>query len=246
MSAHPASTPDRPPVGVSACLVGEQVRYDGNHKRHPQVVSLLANLFELIPICPEVEIGLGIPREPIQLQQTSTGLRLLGVQSGQDHTDRMQEFARQAAQQMESLQACGYILKSKSPSCGLQHVKLFNQDGSFQRIGRGIFAARLQQHSPFLPMVEEAALEETARREHFVEIVQAFHRLRNCLAGSWNVSRLLQFHHDHRLQLQSHDAQGYQELDKLVADIQEQEPATFQRTYRNQFLEILAQPVGSV
>ncbi|MFP6672374.1 MAG: DUF523 domain-containing protein, partial [Pirellulaceae bacterium] len=115
----PPTLPDKPRIAVSACLAGEAVRYDGDHKRHPQVVGLLASLFELIPVCPEVEIGLGIPREPIQLEQTTAGTRLVSVQSRQDYTLRMQQFARRTAVQIESWQACGYLLKSRSPSCGL-------------------------------------------------------------------------------------------------------------------------------
>ena len=210
------------------------------------MVGLLANLFELISICPEVEIGLGTPREPIQLEQTPAGLRLLAVQSRQDYTSRMQEFALRTAEQMESLQACGYILKSRSPSCGLQAVKVFDEGGSFQRSGRGLFSTGLQQHGQSLPLVEESALEQIATREHFIERVQAFHRLRICLSIPWDPSRLIQFHATHRLQLQSHDAQGYQELDDLVAHIEEQEPERFQAAYRQQFLKILAQPAAPV
>lgn len=244
MSDQSTSTiTDRPRVGVSACLAGEEVRYDGDHKRHPEVVGRLAELFELLPICPEVEIGLGIPREPIQLEQTSSGVRLVAVPSGRDHTVKMQEFSRRTVQQVELLQVCGYILKSRSPSCGLQKVKLFDEDGSFQRNGRGIFATELEQHGQSLPLVEESTLQDDSTREHFVEQVQAFHRLRSCLSAPWDPARLLQFHVAHRLQLQSHDAQGHQQLDKLVVRMEAEETAQFQMEYRRQFLKILAQPV---
>ena len=236
--------PDKPRIAVSACLVGEAVRYDGDHKRHPQVVGLLASLFELLPVCPEVEIGLGIPREPIQLEQTSAGVRLVAVRSRQDYTLRMQEFARRTTAQIESWQACGYLFKSKSPSCGLQMVKLFNKSGSCQQSGRGIFAQELQQYGLSLPLAEETALEDPTTRKHFIEQIQAFHRLRSCLAVSWSPAGMCQFHATHQLQLESHDRDGSQQLAELINRIETIEPKTFQEEYRQRFLKILAQPVA--
>lgn len=245
MSDQPTSQlTEKPRIAVSACLVGEPVRYDGDHKRHPQVVGLLASLFELIPVCPEVEIGLGIPREPIQLEQTVAGVRLVAVQSRQDYTLRMQEFAHHTAAQIESWQACGYLLKSRSPSCGLHDVKLFDKGGSFQRSGRGIFAQQLQQDVQSLPLAEETALEDAATREHFIEQVQAFHQLRSCLAVSWSPAGMCQFHATHRRQLESHDQKGAQQLAQLVDRIGVIEPKDFQAEYRQRFLAILAQPVA--
>ena len=242
----PLTLPDKPRIAVSACLAGEAVRYDGDHKRHPQVVGLLANLFELISVCPEVEIGLGIPREPIQLEQTTAGIRLLAVQSRQDYTLRMQQFARRTTAQIESWQACGFLLKSKSPSCGLHNVKLFDKGGSFQRTGRGIFAQELEQHGQGLPLAEESALEDDCTREHFVEQVQAFHQLRSCLSAPWNPARMVQFHSAYQLQLESHDPHGYQQLGKLVSRIEALAPESFQAEYRERFLKILAQPVATI
>lgn len=242
----PPTLPDKPRIAVSACLAGEAVRYDGDHQRHPQVVGLLASLFELIPVCPEVEIGLGIPREPIQLEQTTAGIRLVAVQSRQDYTLRMQQFARRTAAQIESWQACGYLLKSSSPSCGLHNVKLFDNTGSFQRTGRGIFAQELEQHGQGLPFAEESVLEDDGTREHFVEQVQAFHQLRGCLSESWNPARMLQFHSAYQLQLESHDTDGTQQLEKLVGRIETTAPGSFQVEYREQFLKILAQPMATV
>ena len=235
---------DKPRIAVSACLVGEPVRYDGNHKRHPQVIGLLASLFELLPVCPEVEIGLGIPREPIQLEETTDGVRLVAVQSRQDYTIRMQQFARQMTTQLESWQACGYLLKSRSPSCGLQDVKLFDKHGDFQRSGRGIFAQQLQQDVQSLPLAEETTLEDAATREHFIERVQAFHRLRVCLSAPWNPPQIVQFHSAHQRQLASHDPAGYQLLQDLVTRIETMAPENFQAEYRTRFLRILAQPTA--
>ena len=235
--------PDKPRIGVSACLAGEAVRYDGDHQQHRQVVGLLAKLFELIPICPEVEIGLGIPREPIQLEQTGTVTRLIGIESRTDHTGPMQDFSQHTASQLEAWQACGYVLKSKSPSCGLQHVKRVDESGAFERDGQGIFAAGLQQHVPGLPLVEEVALEEDSARQHFIARVEAFHRLRSCLAAPWDPAQMINFHVAHRQLLESHHQTGCWQLERHVALIGEQEAGSFRARYRHQFLQIMAHPV---
>ena len=235
---------NKPRIAVSSCLAGEPVRYDGNHKKHPQVVGLLASLFELIPVCPEVEIGLGIPREPIQLEQTTGGVRLVAIQSRQDYTSRMQQFARQTAAQLESWQACGYLLKSKSPSCGLRDVKRLDENGYFQRYGQGIFAQELQQESQSLPMADEKDLENTAHRKHFIEQVQAFHRLRICLSAPWNPTQIVRFHSTHQRQLESHSPDGWLQLQELVNRINTVTPNDFQKAYRDQFLKILALPIA--
>jgi uncharacterized protein YbbK (DUF523 family) len=234
---------EKPRIGVSACLAGESVRYDGDHQQHRQVVGPLAELFELIPICPEIEIGLGIPREPIQLEQTGTVTRLVAIESRTDHTGPMQEFSQHTALQLEAWQACGYVLKSKSPSCGLERVKRFNETGTFERDGQGIFAAGLQQHVPGLPLVEEAALEEDSTRQHFIAQVGAFHRLRVCLAARWDPDHMINFHVAHRQLLESHHPTGYQQLETHIAHIGEQESEPFRAGYRQQFLEIMAHPV---
>ena len=234
---------EKPRIGVSACLAGEAVRYDGDHQQHRLVAGPLAELFELIPICPEVEIGLGIPREPIQLEQTGTGTRLVAIESRTDHTGAMQEFSQRTALQLEACQACGYVLKSKSPSCGLERVKRFNETGTFERDGQGIFAAGLQQHVPGLPLVEEAALEEDSTRQHFIAQVEAFHRLRACLAAPWDPTHMINFHVVHRRLLESHHAMGYRRLEKHVARIGELESGPFRTRYRQQFLAIMAHSV---
>ena len=234
--------PEKPRIGVSACLTGEAVRYDGDHQQHGQVVGLLAGLFELIPICPEVEIGLGIPREPIQLERTGTVTRLVAIESRTDHTEPMQDFSERTALQLEAWQASGYVLKSKSPSCGLEHVKRFNETGTFERDGQGIFAAGLQQHLPDLPLIEEAALVDKSSCQHFIAQVEAFHCLRVCLAAPWNPSEMINFHAAHREFLESHHAMGYQQLETHVSRIEEQEPGPFRARYRQQFLEIMAYP----
>ena len=156
----------RPRVGVSACLLGDEVRYDGRHKRSRAVVELVGPEVDWVAVCPEVEVGMPVPREPVVL--TGAGPRLLGANSGIDHTDAMLRFAEARIAALEPLD--GYVLKSRSPSCGLEGVP-----GS--PTGSGLFAASLCRLRPDLPLAEETALDDETRRRDFLEAVRA-HRLR--------------------------------------------------------------------
>lgn len=155
----------RPRVGVSACLLGDRVRWDGRHKRSGAVVELVGPEVEWVPVCPEVEVGMGVPREQVAL----TGGRMIASNSGTDHTDAMNRFAEARIAGLGPLD--GYVLKSRSPSCGLVDVP-GAPDGS------GLFAAALRRLRPGLPLVEETELEEDARRRAFLEAVRAHHRAR--------------------------------------------------------------------
>lgn len=150
----------RPRVGVSACLLGDEVRWDGRHKRSRAVVELVGPEVEWVPVCPEVELGMGVPREPVAL----VAGRMVGSNSGTDHTDAMQRFAEARIAALGRLD--GYVLKSRSPSCGLIGVP-GGPDGS------GLFAAALRRLRPDLPLVEETALEDAAQRAAFLDAVRA-------------------------------------------------------------------------
>ncbi|HZV00961.1 MAG TPA: DUF523 domain-containing protein [Planctomycetota bacterium] len=157
----------RPRVGVSACLLGESVRHDGRHKRSEPVLEL-AKAFELVPICPEVEIGLGVPREPIQLERREGVTKLLGVTSRRDHTEAMTSFAARKLSELSGLS--GYVLKSRSPSCGLVDTPLIGTDEK----GSGLFAAALRAAYPSLPIVDERSLEDPEACARFVALVRAY------------------------------------------------------------------------
>ena len=157
----------KPRVGVSACLLGDQVRYDGRHKRSRAVVELIGPEVDWVAVCPEVEVGMPVPREPVVL--TGAGPRLVGATSGIDHTDAMLRFAEARIAALEPLD--GYVLKSRSPSCGLAGVP-----GS--PTGAGLFAATLCRLCPDLPLAEETALEDEPRRRDFLAAVRAHRRRR--------------------------------------------------------------------
>ena len=172
----------RPRVGISRCLLGDEVRFDGGHKRHASLVSSLSMLVEWMPVCPEVELGMGIPREPIQLVARSGGsstgrLALVGVQSGTDWTARMRAFSRDRVRALAAEGLCGYVLKSRSPSCGLRAEVIV--PGRPQSLtAPGAFAGHLIASLPNLPVVEETALDTPEACAHFLERVRAYQRLR--------------------------------------------------------------------
>jgi uncharacterized protein YbbK (DUF523 family) len=151
-----------PRVGVSACLLGQEVRYDGSHKRSATLIELIGTRVELVPVCPEVEVGMGTPREPLELVRDARGLRMITVQTGIDYTDRMNEWARQRVRELERAGIDGYVLKSGSPSCGLDP--------------RGLFAGVLTTTIPTLPVIDEKQLEDPAARSEFIDRVIAYHR----------------------------------------------------------------------
>jgi len=160
----------KPRVGVSACLLGDAVRYNGGHKRHAWLVDVLGPTVEWVPVCPEVEIGLGTPREPIDLTRAITGeLRLLTTGTRADLTDRMQRYATDRIDALAALELSGYVLKADSPSCGPDGVRVVGADA------RGLFAASLIDRLPDLPIVDERALDDPERREAFVARVRAYH-----------------------------------------------------------------------
>lgn len=159
-------------IGVSQCLLGDAVRYDGGHRRNPVVAETLAKHAELVAVCPEVELGLGVPRETIQLVTTETEMRLLGAATGTDHTEAMRHYAARRARELSALGLCGFVLKKDSPSCGLFTVRVLDEHGAVRNNGRGLFAAALIEHMPDLPVVEDDALvDETAALEFLARVV---------------------------------------------------------------------------
>src|SRR5687767_15186161 len=166
----------RPRVGVSRCLIGDEVRYDGTHRLDENVIALLGPFVEWVTVCPEVEIGMGTPREPIQLVASPDGVqsmaervRLVGIVSGEDWTERMHGWARDRARQLVALDLSGYVFKARSPSCGIEDVVVHAID--HERRGRGLFAQALIEAPPDLPVTDEASLSSAAARAQFLERV---------------------------------------------------------------------------
>jgi uncharacterized protein YbbK (DUF523 family) len=170
-------------IGISACLLGEEVRFDGGHKLDTFLTDILGPLVQWVPVCPEVEVGMGTPREPLRLHRSGKDLRMITVRTGHDYTDAMNRWADMRLQELAGEDLCGYVLKSDSPSCGMEGVKVYDEAGVPERSGRGLFAQILTQHMPWLPVEEEGRLRDKQRREHFLERVFALHRLNDRRRG---------------------------------------------------------------
>lgn len=210
------------PVGVSSCLLGEKVRYDGGHKNNSYIANTLGQYFDLQPFCPELAIGLGIPRKPIRLSRIKSNeskeasdIRCIPVDAPEpDYTQPLLECADSKARWHSEL--CGYILKKDSPSCGMERVKIWD-DVMPIREGVGVYAGRLMQNFPYLPVEEEGRLGDAVLRENFVQRVFVMHRWVRLNAAGLTLNALLDFHARHKLILMSHDQNRYRELGRLLA-----------------------------
>lgn len=227
-------------IGVSSCLLGQKVRFDGGHKRDAFLVDTFGRFVEWIPVCPEAEVGMGIPREPIRLQRVGDSLRLLGVKSATDHTEAMKRWAAGRVEALAREDLDGYILKKDSPSCGMERVKVYDANGAPARTGRGLFAEALIARLPLLPVEEEGRLSDPRLRDNFVERVFAYRRLRTLFAGRWSVGGLVSFHTAHKLTLLAHSPAAYRDLGRLVADAAAMPRAQLKESYEAGFMRGMA------
>ncbi len=222
MRSHPASprenaTPIR--VGISACLLGREVRYDGGHKRDRYITDTLGKFFEWVPVCPEVEMGLGTPREILRLVGDPEAPRLVFAKTGEDQTAPMQAWAGSRLEELARANLSGYILKSDSPSCGMERVRVYRASGIPGKDGMGIFARALMDRFPLLPVEEEGRLHDLPLRENFVERIFCYRRWRDLVAGGLTRGKLVAFHASHKLLLLAHSPKHYTELGRLVANV---------------------------
>ena len=164
-------------IGISSCLLGDEVRFDGGHKRDPFLAETLAPYVEWVRVCPEVEVGMGVPREPLRLVKVGDDTRMITTRTGIDHTDRMRAYAARRVRELESMELRGYVLKKDSPSCGMEGVKVYQSEGAAPvPDGVGTFAAVLKAHFPLLPIEEEGRLQDPVVREQFIDRVFAYDR----------------------------------------------------------------------
>ena len=228
-------------IGISACLLGEHVRYDGGHKRDNFLVDTFGKYVEWVPVCPEVESGLPTPRETLRLVNRDGRLRMVMPKSGRDWTDEMTRYAGRRVAELGEADLCGYVLKKDSPSCGMERVKVYDEAGGMpSKAGRGLFAEALLRRSPWLPVEEEGRLFDPRLRENFVERVFAFRRLKSLFGARWTVGHLVRFHTAHKLVLLSHSPSAYAELGRLVAAAKTMPRAELRARYERQFMEALA------
>jgi uncharacterized protein YbgA (DUF1722 family)/uncharacterized protein YbbK (DUF523 family) len=242
-SPIPGPEPRKLRVGVSACLLGQEVRYNGGHKRDSFLTDVLGPYVEWVPVCPEVEIGLGTPRPPIRLERaTGDGVRLVMPESGEDLTDRMHEFAERRVRDLEGLDLSGYVLKKDSPSCGMERVKVYN--GSFaDKTGRGLFAEALLRLLPDLPVEEEGRLNDPLLRESFITRVFLHDRWLEGERQGWTRAALMRFHEQHKLLLMARNQTGMRRLGRLLGESgRADSPADLAHEYRRGLTEVLRRP----
>ncbi len=208
---------DRIRLGISSCLLGEKVRYDGGHKLDHYLKDTLGRYVEWVPVCPEVGMGLSVPREAMRLVGDPSAPRLVTVRSAMDLTDSMLAWSREKLRELGSLHLCGFIFKSRSPSSGMRGVKVYGKSGIHPRAGTGIFAREFMNHFPLLPVEEEGRLQDPSIRENFIVRVFVCQRWQNMMREGSSMKDLLSFHTDHKLLIMAHSPRHYSELGKLVA-----------------------------
>lgn len=213
-------------LGISRCLLGDAVRYDGGHKRDPWATEVLAPHVSLVDVCPEVEIGMGTPREPVALRKSTSGVRMIGTATGTDWTDKMDRYSTRKVHELQKLGLSGYILKSDSPSCGLHDV-------------HGLFARHLTTMMPNLPVEEESRLEDRAIRDNFIERLFSYRRMAEFFSRKRTLGQLVMFHSQSRLQLMSHDPRDHHHLRFLVANAMDHPWKTVASEYQSGFMKTM-------
>jgi uncharacterized protein YbgA (DUF1722 family)/uncharacterized protein YbbK (DUF523 family) len=204
-------------LGISSCLLGNNVRYDGGHKLDRFLTDTLGKYVEYVPVCPEVECGLGIPRPSMRLEGNPDAPRLIVTSTREDMTQRMESWAQKRITQLEKEDLCGFIFKSDSPSSGMERVKIYNEKSMPVKNGVGVFAAMFMKNFPRLPVEDEGRLHDPGLRENFIERIFALKRWREAIADKNFKKSLIDFHSKHKLLLLAHSPKHYQMMGKLVA-----------------------------
>ena len=206
----------KPRLGISSCLLGERVRYNGEHKRDPFLVELLGAQVSWVGVCPEVELGLGVPRLPVRLEANPGGPRLIEPETRADHTRAMAHFSRARVHALRASELAGYVFKARSPSCGISGVPVWRAAGRAPSSGQGRFVATLCERMPLLPIEDEEGLADVGLRVSFIERACAYRRLRLLFRPGWTSDDLQAFHSAHALQLLAHSPRGQRRLGRLL------------------------------
>ncbi len=218
-------------IGVSSCLLGNEVRYDGGHKHDRYITETLGRYLSFVPVCPEVECGLPIPREAMRLVGEVDRPRLVTNKTGVDHTDRMLTWARKKVAELEKENLCGFIFKNRSPSSGMERVKVYDVNNVPRAVGVGIFARAFKDHFPLLPTEEEGRLHDPLLRENFIEQIFVYQRWRE-VADAPTAAKLISFHTTHKLLLMAHSEKHTREMGRLMAQAGSLELDTFIERYQ--------------
>lgn len=227
-------------IGVSACLMGVKVRHDGGHKWDRYLTDTLGQHVAYLPICPETECGMGVPRESMRLKGNPASPRLIGNKTGSDITEDMVTWARDRVASLEKENLCGFIFKKDSPSCGMERVKVYNEKGMAQKKGQGLFAQAFMERFPLMPVEEEGRLHDPRLRENFIERIFTLKRWRQTLETRKTLGKLVDFHTRNKLLILSHSQKHYRALGRLVAKGKKQTIGELFASYETGLLEALS------
>lgn len=224
-------------IGVSACLLGQNVRYDGGHQRDRYITDTLGRWFEWVPVCPEVEYGLPIPREAMRLVGNPETPRLVTIRTRIDHTDGMLSWADKRLEALAAEDLCGFIFKSRSPSSGMAAVKVYPETGMAVKKGVGIFAGAFMRRFPLLPVEEDGRLNDPVLRENFIERIFVYRRWRELERRNGGMKDLVAFHAEHKLLILSHSPKHLTILGRLVANPDRMKLAALREEYFQNLME---------
>lgn len=232
----------RPRIGISACLLGERVRFDGGHKHDAFLTDTFGKFVEWVPVCPELEVGMGVPREAVRLVGNPADPEIIAERSGRDWTAAMKRYALKRTKELVQLDLSGYVFKKNSPSCGVERVRVYTPKGMPNKQGRGLFAAAVMEHLPLMPVEEEGRLTNPLLRENFIERVFSYHRWQATAAQARSVAALVDFHRRHKFLLLAHSERHYRRLGRMVAQAKQQPIGDLYRRYSEIFMAALAVP----
>ncbi|WP_447600126.1 YbgA family protein [Nitrospira sp. Nam80] len=227
-------------LGISRCLLGDEVRFDGGHKRDSFLTDLLARYVEWVPVCPEVEAGLGTPREAMRLVGDARHPRLVTIKSGQDQTEALESMITGRIPELEALDLSGYVFKKDSPSCGMERVRLYNRHAMPSRNGVGLFARAFMDRFPLTPIEEEGRLCDPQLRENFIERVFCYRRWQDLMQSGETKHELIRFHTIHKYLLLAHSPQQYEILGRLIGEAARYQAKELAVRYGELFMKALA------
>jgi uncharacterized protein YbgA (DUF1722 family)/uncharacterized protein YbbK (DUF523 family) len=227
-------------LGISRCLLGEEVRFDGGHKRDTFLTEVLGRYVEWVPVCPEVEAGLGTPREAMRLVGDPQGPRLVTIKSETDHTRALEMMTANRIAELKNLDLSGYVFKKGSPSCGIERVRIYNEHGMSSRNGVGLFARAFIERFPLIPIEEEGRLCDPTLRENFIERVFCYRRWQDLVQRGVTRQALVRFHTIHNYLLLAHHPQQCEVLGRLIGQAHHHRPKELAHRYGQLFMKVLA------
>jgi len=227
-------------LGISRCLLGDEVRFDGGHKRDSFLTDVFGRYVEWVPVCPEVEAGLGTPREAMRLIGDPQNPRLVTIETGIDHTHALEAMATDRTEKLKKLDLSGYVFKKGSPSCGIERVRLYDEHGMSNRKGVGLFARAFMKQFPLTPVEEEGRLCDPTLRENFIERVFCYRRWQDLIQRGATRQALVQFHTIHKYLLMAHHPQQYEILGRLIGQAHRSRPKELAHRYGELFMNTLA------